>query len=372
MTFDSTPETCRRIVSLPRIRPKHFAEWTDGKLTVWTGTQNPFGVKSELERALGISADAVRVIVPDFGGGFGGKHSGEAAVEAARLAKAAGRPVSLRWTRKEEFTWAYFRPAGVIDVEASLDGDSKLASWHFVNINSGPSSIETPYPVARKHSQFVQSDPPLRAGSYRGLAATANTFARECAMDELAAMASADPLEFRLSHLEDARLKAVLEAAAKRFDWAGRSARKEPNVGVGVACGTEKGSYVATCAQVKIEDDAPVVTHIAAAFDCGAILNPGNLLSQVQGAVTMALGPALREEMRFENGQIRNASFGEYRVPRFEDVPRIEVDLIDHPELPSAGAGETPLISTAPAIANAIFRATGQRVREMPMKIKRA
>lgn len=348
------------------------AEWADGKLTVWTGTQNPFGVKSELERALGVSGDAVRVIVPDFGGGFGGKHSGEAAIEAARLAKAAGKPVALRWTRKEEFTWAYFRPAGVIEVEAALDGNSKLTSWHFVNINSGPSSIETPYRVAHAKSQYVQSEPPLRAGSYRGLAATANTFARECAMDELAAMANADPLEFRLAHLDDSRLKGVLEAAAKHFGWSDRSAKKEPNVGVGIACGTEKGSYVATCAQVKIADGEIAVTHIAAAFDCGAILNPGNLLSQVQGAVTMALGPALREEIRFENGAIRNASFGEYRVPRFEDVPTIEVELINHPEIPSAGAGETPLISTAPAIANAAYRATGKRVRQMPMNVEHA
>lgn len=348
------------------------AEWADGKLTVWTGTQNPFGVKSELERALGISGDAVRVIVPDFGGGFGGKHSGEAAVEAARLAKAAGRPVALRWTRKEEFTWAYFRPAGVIEVEAALDGDSKLASWHFVNINSGPSSIETPYRVGKAKSQYVQSDPPLRAGSYRGLAATANTFARECAMDELAALANADPLEFRLAHLDDSRLKAVLEAAAKRFGWSERSSQKEPNAGVGIACGTEKGSYVATCAQVKIADGEVAVAHIAAAFDCGTILNPGNLLSQVQGAVTMALGPALREEIRFENGVIRNASFGEYRVPRFEDVPTIDVELINRPEIPSAGAGETPLISTAPAIANAVFRAIGERVRSMPFRLSKS
>lgn len=348
------------------------AEWTDGKVTVWTGTQNPFGVKSELERALGISGDAVRVIVPDFGGGFGGKHSGEAAVEAARIARAAGRPVSLRWTRKEEFTWAYFRPAGVIDVEATLDGDSKLASWHFVNINSGPSSIQTPYRVADKRTQYVQSEPPLRQSSYRALAATANTFARECAMDELAAMANADPLEFRLAHLDEPRLKAVLEAAAKRFDWAGQSAKKEPNVGVGIACGTEKGSYIASCALVKVEDDTVTVAHLAAAFECGAIMNPGNLVSQVQGASTMALGPVLREEIRFDNGVVRNASFGEYRVPRFEDVPHIDVELINRPDIPSAGAGETPIISTAPAIANAVYRATGQRVREMPMRIKRA
>src|SRR4029077_9895700 len=121
------------------------AEWTDGKLTVWAGTQNPFGHRGELARAFHLGAEDVHVFVPDFGAGFGGKHTGEASVEAARLAKAAGKPVSLRWTREEEFTWAYFRPAGAIEIEASLDKDGKLTSWHQLNINSGPNAVESPY-----------------------------------------------------------------------------------------------------------------------------------------------------------------------------------------------------------------------------------
>ncbi|HEY2148899.1 MAG TPA: molybdopterin cofactor-binding domain-containing protein, partial [Pirellulales bacterium] len=199
------------------------AEWEDGQLTVWTGSQNPFGVRSELARAFNLAEDKVRVIVPDFGGGFGGKHSGEAAVEAARLAKSAGKPVSLRWNREEEFTWAYFRPAGLLLAEAGLDAAGKITSWHFVNVNSGPSAVETPYRIAQAKSQFVQSEPPLRHGSYRALASTANVFARECFMDELAAAAGRDPLEFRLAHLDNPRLRAVLEEAAKRFRWPGSS-----------------------------------------------------------------------------------------------------------------------------------------------------
>ena len=126
-----------------------LAEWQDGKLTVWTGTQAPFGYHGELARTFRLSNDQVRVVVPDFGSGFGGKHTGEAAVEAARLARAAKRPVSLRWTREEEFTWAYFRPAALIDVEASLDDRGTLTSWHFVNINSGRAAVESPYRVAQ-------------------------------------------------------------------------------------------------------------------------------------------------------------------------------------------------------------------------------
>src|SRR5262249_37034303 len=137
--------------------------------------------------------DRVRVVVPDFGSAYGGKHSGEVAVETARLAKAANRPVSLRWTREEEFTWAYFRPAAVIEIEASLDAQNALSSWHFININSGGSAIETPYRAGKSRSQFLNSNAPLRHGSYRALAATANNFARESFMDELAAAAKADP-----------------------------------------------------------------------------------------------------------------------------------------------------------------------------------
>ncbi|HTD55353.1 MAG TPA: molybdopterin cofactor-binding domain-containing protein, partial [Silvibacterium sp.] len=190
------------------------AEWSDNRLTVWTASQNPFGVHNELARAFHLSDESVRVVIPDFGAAFGGKHTGECAIEAARLAKAAGRPVSLRWSREEEFTWAYFRPAAVIEAEASLDPDGKIATWHFININSGPNAVETPYAIAKKECRYIPSKPPLRHGSYRGLAATANTFAREVFMDELAASAGADPLDFRLAHLDDPRLRAVLQKAA--------------------------------------------------------------------------------------------------------------------------------------------------------------
>ena len=309
------------------------AEWSDGKLTVWTGTQNPFGCRSELARAFHLADEKVRVVVPDFGAGFGGKHSGEAGVEAARLAQAAGHPVCLRWTREEEFTWAYFRPAAVIEVEAGLNDKGELGSWHFININSGASAVETPYRVENHHCLSVASKPPLRHGSYRGLAATANNFARESFMDELAAAAGIDPLEFRLAHLDNARLRAVLELAAQKFNWKERAKKKRPNVGIGLACGTEKGSYVAACAEIEIDpaQNKIMVRHVCEAFECGAILNPDNLRKQVEGAIIMGLGPALREEMRFENGKILNASFRKYQVPRFDDVPELDIHLLEPP-----------------------------------------
>jgi isoquinoline 1-oxidoreductase len=347
------------------------AEWADGKLSVWTATQNPFGVRGELAQAFRLPEEAVRVIVPDFGSAYGGKHTGETAVEAARLAQAAKKPVLLRWTREEEFTRAYFRPAAVIDVEASLDADGRIVTWWHLNINSGGSSIDSPYAIAKKESRYVDSQPPLRHGSYRALASTANTFARESFMDELAATAGADSLEFRLAHLSDERLRAVLEEAAKRFNWAERVKRKEPNRGIGLACSLDKGSYVACCAEVEIDRarNEIHVLHVCQAFDCGPVLNPDNLRNQVEGAIIMGLGPALREEMQIADGAIKNASFVRYRVPHFKDVPTIDVHLMNRKDVESAGAGETPIIAIAPAIANAVFHATSTRIRSMPLRL---
>jgi len=342
------------------------AEWEGGKLTVWTGTQMPFRVRSELARAFAIPEERVRVIVPDMGSGYGGKHSGEAAVEAARLAKATGKPVKLVWTRQEEFTWAYFRPAGVIEVTAGATKDGILTAWECHNYNSGSSALRTPYESAHVHTVFHPTDSPLRQGSYRALAATANTFAREVHMDDLAHALGLDPLAFRLKNLKDERLRAVLEAAADRFGW-GKN-KPADHHGFGIACGTEKGSYIATCAEVSIERGGRVkVLRVTTAFECGAIVNPNHLKNQVEGAAVMALGGALFEAIRFANGKILNARFSDYRVPRFTDVPLFDTVLLDRKDLPSAGAGETPLIALAPAVGNAIFQATGVRLRSLPM-----
>ena len=343
------------------------AQWQEGKLTVWTGTQRPFGVRSDLARAFALQDDRVRVIVPDTGSGYGGKHQVEAAVEAARLAKAAGKPVKLVWTREEEFTWAYFRPAGVIDVEAGTAQDGTLTAWDFHNYNSGASAIRPLYEIANQRSAFHGSDAPLRQGSYRALAATANHFARECHIDDLAREVKLDPLAFRLKNLAEGRLRAVLETAAAKFGWGG--AKPAAGRGFGIAGGSEKRSYVATCAEVAIDKPGGKlrVVRLVTAFECGAVLNPDHLKSQVEGAVVMGLGGALFEAIRFEDGKLLTAAFSDYRVPRFRDVPQLETVLLDRKDLPSAGAGETPIVCVAPAIGNAILQATGVRLRSLPM-----
>lgn len=343
------------------------AEWQDGKLTVWTGSQRPFGVRSELATSFQISEESVRVIVPDTGSGYGGKHMGDAAQEAAKIAKAVGKAVKRNWTREEELTWAYFRPGGVIDVAGKVSPDGTLTEWEMHNYNSGPSGLPTPYAVASKKEQYHQSKSPLRQGSYRGLAATANHFVRESYMDELAHSVKMDPLEFRLKNAKDDRLRAVIEAAAAKFGWKQR--KKTEGHGFGIAAGFEKGGYVATCAEVGVNQASGAVKVLRAvvSFECGKIVNPEHLRNQVEGAVAMGLGGALFEQIDFADNKIITNRLSKYRLPRFADMPVIESVLLDRKDLTPAGAGETPIVGIAPAVGNAIFDASGQRLRALPL-----
>ncbi|GEM_PF-25425 len=396
------------IAHVPMEPRSAVACWTGGRLTVWTGTSTPFRARRELADALGLAEDEVLVIVPDYGGGFGGKHGSAVALEAARLARAAGRPVRVQWSRHEEFCWGYFRPAALIDIESGLSEAGEITGWSFTNINSGSPGIATPYRVGHQRIVYQPAQSPLPQGSYRALAATANHFARESHMDELAAAAGADPVQFRLRHLDDDRLAAVLRAAADHASrWrAGAQAPGQatappagstqaaqaggtqaggtqaapapagpaggvppvPRTGVGIACGAEKGGRVATAAEVSVAPDGTLrVLRLVTAFDCGAIVNPDSLASQIEGAAMMGLGGALFEEIDFADGKVLNGSMSRYRVPRLTDLPEIEVILADQPAEPPAGGGETPIVAIAPAIGNAIFDACGVRLTAMPL-----
>jgi len=344
------------------------AEWHHDRLTVWTGTQVPFGVRAELAEGLDLDEADVRVIVPPTGSAFGGKHRGEVALEAARLARAVGRPLMVHWSRAEEAQWGYVRPMAVMDVRAGLDTTGSIVAWDFVDINAGSAGIAFPYVVANRRLRYQPAASPLAQGSYRALAATANTFARESHIDELARAAGADPLEFRLRHFDDDRLATVAQAAADRFGWSPRRGDASPGSGSGIAAGLEKGARVATCAEVIVEADGHLrVVRVVTAYECGAVVNPNTVVNQIEGGTIMALGGALFEHVGLDHGRIAEPSLAAYRVPRFADVPPIEVVLLDRPEIPSAGAGETPLIAVAPAIANALFAATGARLRSLPL-----
>ncbi|MGC3947265.1 MAG: molybdopterin-dependent oxidoreductase [Chryseolinea sp.] len=372
-TFDKAPVSINKsftveyIAHAPLEPRAGLAHWTNDSLTVWTGTQRPFGVQEDLAEEFKMPKERIRVIMPDTGSGYGGKHTGEAGVEAARLSKATGKPVKVVWTREEEFTWAYFRPAGVIDVKASASTDGKLTSWEFHNYNSGQSGIESPYEVAERYTQYHPCDSPLRQGSYRGLAATANTFARESIMDDLSRQLKMNPLDFRLLNLKNERIIAVLKAAADDFGW--RTWKETPNHGIGIGCGEEKGGVVATCAEVSVDNSGTIsVVRVSVAFECGTIINPTHLENQIVGSVIQGLGGAMFELIDFRDGKILNPTFSTYRVPRFSDIPKISVVTLNRMDRTPAGAGETPIIGIAPAIRNAVLNVTGKPIYTLPMQ----
>jgi len=342
-----------------------LATWDGDQLTVWTGTQRPFGVRGQLAEAFHLSEEKVRVLMPDTGSAYGGKHTGETALEAARLARAAKRPVKVVWTREQEFSWAYFRPAGVIDVSSGVRNDGIITAWEFHNYNSGSAGIRPYYEIPNQRIIFHEVKSPLRQGSYRALAATANHFARESHMDELAQALKMDPLEFRLRNLKDERLRNVFQAAAKQFGW-GKG--KTAGQGFGMGGGYEKLGNIATFAEINVDKTGNVkVVRVVSAFECGAIVNPDNLRNQVEGSNVQGLGGALFEAIEFENGKILNGRLSQYRVPRFSDLPVLETVLLDRKDIPSVGAGECPMVGLAPAIANAISDATGTRLRALPL-----
>jgi isoquinoline 1-oxidoreductase len=363
----ATTYTTAYLAHVPLEPRAALARWDSGRLTVWVGTSTPFRVRGDLAGALGLDESLIQVIVPDFGGGFGGKHGPAVALEAARLAQAANCPVKVAWSREDEFRGGYLRPAAVIDVASSADAGGRLTGWSFTNINSGRVGLATPYRVPSQLLVYQPAQAPLPQGSYRALAATANNFARESQMDEMARLLGADPLAFRLGHLDDTRLAEVLRRAAGRIGWDRRDGLPRGH-GIGLACGREKDGLVATAAEVRVGDDGTLrVLRLVTAFDCGAVVDPANLANQVEGATVMGLGAALFEQVDFAGGRITNASMSQYRVPRLADVPPVEAILVDRPDLPSAGGGETPLIAVAPAVANAICAATGIRLRSLPL-----
>jgi CO/xanthine dehydrogenase Mo-binding subunit len=355
----------RYIAHVPLEPRSALAEFTGDGILIRTGTQVPFGARRELAKAFGVPEDKVRVITSDSGGGFGGKHKGEAQVEAARLAKAASMPVKLEWSREEEFTRAYARPAGVLDVKSGFGAGGRVTAWEFHNYNSGASGIVPPYAFPHVWCGFHRADSPLKQGSYRSLAATANNFAREMHMSEVAASLGIDQVEFRLKNLKHTRTKEALSRGAERFGW-GKDA-SGGGKGFGVASNLEKDGHLALFVELEADERQVKLNRIVVVADFGAAINPDNLRNQITGGVIQGIGGALFEELRYDRQRILNPSLSSYRVPRFSDIPEIEVLLIDRRDVPAAGAGEAPLTMIAPAIGCAIHAATGTWRRELPM-----
>jgi isoquinoline 1-oxidoreductase len=353
-----------------------------GKVTVWASTQTPFPMRDRIAEVLGLDAKKVRVITPFVGGGFGGKSAGRQAVEAARLSSITGRPVQVAWTRAEEFFYDTFDPACVVKIVSGIDEKGRISYWDYSVYAAGGRGTDLFYDIpnarVRTFGGFVYGAQDVKSkvqafevGPWRAPGANMNAFARESQIDIMASAASVDPVDFRLRHLSDARMRRVLQAAADAFGWkpaAGPSGR-----GVGVACGVDAGTYVASMAEVRVDKGTGEVRveRILCTQDMGIVVNPDGAKMQMEGAVTMGLGYALAEELRFRGGEILDRNFDTYHIPRFSWVPRIETLLVKNDELASQGGGEPAITPTGAVLANAVFDATGARLFRLPMTPER-
>jgi nicotinate dehydrogenase subunit B len=350
-----------------------LAAFEDDRLTVWASTQTPFPARDEIARALGMAPEDVRVITPFVGGGFGGKTANLQAVEAARLARLAGRPVQVAWTRKEEFFHDTFRPAGFVRITAGLDEGGSPVLWELETVGAGPGGSEPQYRLphhrvtARGGWMGPQPGHPLAVGAWRAPSANTNYFAIESHIDMMAAAAGVDPVTYRLDHLADERARGVLRAAADRFG--GDFVPAPSGRGHGVAVALEVGTWVAAIAQVDVDEERGTVRveRIVCAQDMGEIINPRGAILQSEGALTMGLGYVLGEEVRFEGGAVLDENFGSYQIPRFSWVPEIEVVLVENPDLSPQGGGEPAITVMGAVVANAVHDACGARVYDLPM-----
>ena len=311
------------------------------KATVWASTQNPFTARDEVARAIGFPKENVRIITPFLGGGFGGKTFNKQAVEAARLAKAVGQPVQVAWSRAEEFFFDTFRPAAIVKIRAGVDQAGQIVLWDYQAYYGGDREAKQFYHVPNHrtvvHGGGWRSAPgthPFATGAWRGPGTNTNTHARESHIDVMAAKAGIDPVEFRLKNLKDPRMLRVLKTAAEKFGWTPHAASS--GKGVGVACAIDSGSYVTLMAEVKVDKELGrvKVKRMLCVQDMGLAINPEGAKIQMEGGLTMGLGYALGEEIRFQGGDILDRNFDTYKLPQFSWLPKIETVLIDAKDAP--------------------------------------
>ncbi len=375
------------------IEPRTAVARFDGdRLEVWTGTQDATFARQALARAMGLSDGDVTVIGRRVGGGFGARTILAAELDAARLARAFGRPVKAQWTREDEFRSGFHRPPSSHRVRARLAPDGRIAAFHhafrsghviFTSAAMGPTlqfatsfvadpgvgrGAVPPYAAERLRVEFDDVRLPVDTGPWRGLGAAQNVWAIETAIDALARARAEDPVAFRLRTIapERPRLARVLRRAAEMSGWAGR--RSTPERGFGVACGVYKDmAYAAVVAEIVRAGKGWRAARIWCAHDCGRMINPGQVKAQVEGNLMWGVGMALVEELTLAGGQVEQASFADYAIPRFSDAPEMEIELIDDGN-PATGAGETAIVAAAPAITNAIAAMTGRPVARLPAR----
>ena len=387
-----------------------LARCAGGKFTVWSHTQGSHHLQRQLAQVLGVATDAVEVIHKDGAGCYGHNGADDVALDAALLARACGRPVLVQWTREDELAWAPYGSAMLVRIAASLDATDRVIDWHHeiwshthikrpgwgegVNLLAAwhmepafpiPPAKDVPQPTggadrnaiplydfpAQEIAYNFIADMPLRVSALRSLGAFANVFAIESFMDELAAAAAVDPVEFRLRHLQDARARAVIETAAKAARWRrGEKGDGTRGRGLGFAQYKNRSAYCAVIAEVEVGEILRV-KRVVAAIDAGQVINPDGLANQIEGGIVQAISWTLKEQVAWDRDRVLSRSWESYPILRFDEAPEIEVAILNRPEEPALGTGECAAGPTAAAVANALFNAMGVRARDLPLTADR-
>jgi CO/xanthine dehydrogenase Mo-binding subunit len=386
------------------------AQWSGARLRVWSHTQGVYNLRADLALVFGLAAEDIAVEHVQGAGCYGHNGADDVALDAALLARAAnGRPVRVQWSREDELAWSPFGPAMAIDLEADLDERGEVLAWRAGLWSNGhtfrPGRASAPVLLAASHlakpfERRVAVNPPfaggggaerncvpgydfpaihvrnhrvlempIRVSSLRSLGAFGNVFAIESFVDDLARRRGEDPVAWRLRHVSDPRARAVIESAARRIAW---GTPRPEGVGRGIGWARYKGfgAYCAVAAEVELTHRVRV-RRLAVAMDVGLAVNPDGVANQVEGGAIQATSWTLAEAVRFDRTRIASASWETYPILRFSDVPRVDVEVLQHPEEPSLGAGEAAQGPTAAAIANAVRDAIGVRVRELPITAER-
>ena len=380
------------------------ADVRGSQATIYSSTQGVYPLRGAIAQLIGLDANDVHVVHMEGSGCYGHNGFDDAAGEAALLSQAVGQPVRVQWMRQDEHVWEPHGPAMVVDIRGAVDAGGKVSAWDYqvwtathstrpggqaANLLPGMLVSPPPPPVdngftggdrnAPTNYTFANnrvtvhwlSNSPIRVSALRSLGAMANTFANESFMDELAYLAGVDPVQFRLNQLDDPRATAVVQAAADKIGWQPHTSADGAGRGQGIAYARYENieTYVATAADVSVDPSTGHITlnHIVVAHDCGLIINPDGLRNQIEGNVIQSASRAILEQVTFDAQKLTSVDWRTYPILRFEDIPQIDVILINHADQPAWGAGEITTLTTPPAIANAIFHATGQRLRSVPL-----
>jgi len=380
-----------------------IAHVTHEGATVWSATQSSFLTRDSLAKMLGLPAEHVRLTWMEGSGCYGHNGADDCTADAALLSQLSGKPVRVQWMRHDEHGHEPKGAAMAMRARASVTLDGRIVDWQYEtwspshsarpfaaaagNLLAGAElgmpknyavvgadyNMEPSYVVPRrKVALHLVQQPQLRVSALRGLGSVQNLFAIESLMDELAISAGQDPIEFRLRHLDDERSKAVLQAVARLSNWKGTKPSNGKVLygqGVGFIHYNNHGAYVAAVVDVSIDKDSGAVSveRVCIAHDCGLIVNPDGLRNQIEGNAIQAISRALLERVSFQPDGVTSLDWATYPILRFSQVPReIAIELIDRPDQPALGAGEQTTCAVLPAVANAIFNASGARVREVP------